>query len=144
MSLEDFEKKLKQRPMRPVPAEWRAEILAAAKAAACASSRDAARKTAPLFIISSYLSNIFCLRPGALAGLAAAWALILIFHLSTHDGSSVTANSAPVSQEVITQVREQRLFYAEMVGLPEPRDVEPRKAFLSRPRSEGRCRMMTA
>jgi hypothetical protein len=144
MSPEDFENKLKQRPTRGVPAEWRLEILAAARAGAPVSRPNPAPRTSLLSTISSYLTAIFSLRPKALAGLAAVWVLIFAFHLSTHDGSRVVTDRTPVTKEVIAQVQEQRRFYAEMVGLRETRDVEPPRKFLPRPRSEGRCQTVTA
>jgi hypothetical protein len=137
MSPEDFEKQLKQRPMRPVPTEWRAKILAAASAASSGSRRNP--KTSLLATTGACLSAIFSLRPKALAGLAAVWVLIFVFHISTHDESRVVGDSTSVSKEVMAEVREQRLFYAEMVGLSETRDAEPPRIFLPRPRSEGRC-----
>jgi hypothetical protein len=137
MSPEDFEKQLKQRPMRPVPTEWRAEILAAANAARSVSRHNP--KTSLLATIGAYLSAIFSLQPKALAGLAAVWVLIFVFHISTHDESRLVGDRTPVSKEVIAEVREQRLFYAELVGLSETRDTEPPRIFLPRPRSEGLC-----
>jgi hypothetical protein len=140
MSPEDFEKQLQERPIRRVPAEWRAEILATAKAAASSVSPvNPAKKKSPLSTIGSYISGIFSLQPGALAGLAAVWVLIFVFHISTHDESQVAVDSTPVSKEVMAEAREQRQFYAEMVGLCETRDAEPPRTFLPRPRSEGRC-----
>jgi len=144
MSPEDFENKLKQQPIRPLPAEWRADILAAASAASSVPSRAPASKPSWLSTIISHLSTISPLRPRALAGLAAVWVLIFAFHFSARDASRTVAGEAPMSREVIAEVREQRRFYAEMVGLRETRDAEPPRIFLPRPRSEGRCQTITA
>lgn len=134
MNPEDFEKKLSQRPVRPLPPEWRAEILSAARAAA---PQPAPPTTSNIFAtIARQLSGLLQLRPQALAGLAAVWILIFALRFSTQEGSTIAANCASVSPEVIAGVREQKLFFAELVGLREKRETEPPKSFSPGPRSE--------
>src|ERR1700749_1043907 len=124
MSPEDFEKRLKQSPLRPAPAEWRSEILAAAKAAAKEAATERPRISV-WKLFTGWLAAGLELRPQALAGLAAIWVVILALHFSTHEDSSLAANGTPVPNQVMAEVREQRLFFAELVGLKEPHDAEP-------------------
>ena len=141
MSPEDFEKKLKQHPMRPVPAEWRVEILAAAKSAA-APVKPVGERVSIWEDLGGWFSEAIGLRPRVLAALGAVWVVIVALHLMTHSDASAgaqrLAKSAPVTQDMIVEVREQRLFYAELVGEREPREAERPKKFLDRPRSERR------
>ena len=88
--------------------------------------------------IRSWMTAGLELRPKALAGLAAIWILIFALHFSTHDDSHLVVNRTSVSKQVMAEVREQRLFFAELAGLKEPRDAEPPKRLLPSPRSERR------
>lgn len=145
MSLEEFEKQLKQRPVRAVPGDWRAEILSAAKTAA--KGRKAVEPVAneaswPGIVL--YLSSLLNLRPGTLAALAAVWALILVLHISTRDESRATVGKTPATREIIAEVREQKLFFAELLGEREMQDAEQPKNLFLRPRSERWIPMATA
>ena len=140
MSPEDFEKQLKQQPMRQMPREWRAGVLAAARSAA-APVKPAAERFLIWEVVAGRLSEVAGLRPRALAALGGVWVVILALHLMTHSEASAEAKglvkSAPVTQDTIAQVREQRLFYAELVGERDSREAERPRKFLDRPRSEG-------
>ena len=137
MNPEDFEKQLKQRPLRQAPAEWRAEILGAAKAAANKSAREEAGASV-WTTFKDWITAGMELRPKALAGLAAIWILIFALHFSTHDDSHFAVSRKPESKQIMAEVREQRLFFAELAGLKEPRDAEPPKRPLPQPHSERR------
>jgi len=137
MNPEDFEKQLMQRPLRQAPTGWRAEILGAAKAAA----KDAATEEPRISvwtIFKGWIAAGMELRPKALAGLAAIWILIFALHFSTHDDSNPVISRLSASKQIMAEVREQRLFFAELAGLKEPRDAEPPKRPLPQPRSERR------
>jgi hypothetical protein len=137
MNPDDFEKQLKQRPLRQAPADWRAQILGAAKAAANKSAGE--EPGISLWtMFKAWVRAGLELRPKALAGLAAVWVLIFALHFSTHDDSHLVVNRAPVSKQVMAEVREQRLYFAELAGLKEPRDAEPPKRPFPQPRSERR------
>jgi len=143
MSPEDFEKQLKQRPLRPAPAEWRAEILGAATAAA-KNTAAAEPRVSVWTIFKGWVAAGLELRPKALAGLAAIWILIFALHFSTRDDSHFTVSRKPESKQIMAEVREQRLFFAELAGLKEPRDVEPPKRLLPQPHSERREQIVMA
>jgi hypothetical protein len=143
MNPEDFEKQLKQRPLRQTPAEWRAEILGAANEAAAKNAVPVDSRVSLWTIFKGWIASGLELKPKALAGLAAIWILIFALHFSTHDDSNFAVSRKPDSKQVMAEVREQRLFFAELAGLKEPRDVEPPKRSLPQPHSERREQIVT-
>ena len=133
MKPDDFEQKLQRQPLRQVPAEWRAEILAAAKPNAW---RPAPRATF-LSILNSQLSTILWPHPKAWAGLAAIWILILAVDFSIRDKSPVVADkSGPPSPEVVAELKQQQRMLAELIGSREPGDADRSKLLAPQPRSE--------
>jgi hypothetical protein len=127
---EQFEQHLGRQPVKQIPAEWRAEILSAARAAQ--PSRHLSPSTC-----HAWLSTIFWPHPKAWAGLAAIWILIFAVNFSMRDTSPrVAEKSAPPSPEVMVELKKQQLLFAELVGSREPLDANRQKSFLSRPRSE--------
>ena len=132
--IESFERQLQAQPVKKIPAEWRAEILAAAKFIVVEKSRNDPNlitKTA------SWWRDLFWPHPKAWAGLAAVWILIFIFNFSTRDKMPVVAEkSAPPSPEVLVELKNQQRMFAELVGAHEPSDADRQKSFLPRPRSE--------
>jgi hypothetical protein len=128
--LDKFEQRLSRQPLRPIPPDWRTEILAAARA-----SRPAPR--AWLSALYPQLSTVFWPHPKAWAGLAAVWILIFALHFSMRDPSSrIAEKSAPLSPEMLVELKKQQRMFAELVGVNEPLDANRRKIFLPRPRSE--------
>lgn len=76
--------------------------------------------------------------PRAWGALAAVWILIFALKLSTRDETHALARKSTVPPEAIAELRQQRLFFAELIGMRETRDAEPPKSFAPRPRSERR------
>jgi hypothetical protein len=137
MKTDDFESRLQSQPMRPIPPDWRAEILAAARDAQPAPRASRPAPQAWLLTINHQLSTFFWPHPKAWAGLAAVWILIFAMNFSMHDSSPrLAAKSAPPSPEVIVELKKQQRMFAELVGANEPLDADRRKIFLPRPRSE--------
>lgn len=131
MKPEDFEQKLQRQPLRPIPAEWRAEILAAAKQA----SRPAPRASF-VSTLNAQLSTILWPHPRAWAGLVAVWILIFAVDFSTRDTTPVVAKkAAPPSPEVIVELKQQQRMLAELIGANQVREAETPR-FLPLPRSE--------
>jgi hypothetical protein len=97
-----------------------------------------------LSTIHHQFSTLCQLKPQAWAGLAAVWILIFALKLATHDESHVIAKKSPMSREVVAELRRQKLFFAELIGLRETRDAEPPKIFVPRPRSERRFETLLA
>jgi len=134
---EQFERRVSHQPLRGIPDEWRAEILSAAHAAQ--ASRHASRVTHTSFLstINSQLSTIFWPHPKAWAGLAAVWIFIFAVNFSMRDTSpKIAEKSAPPSPEVVAELRQQKLLFAELIGPVETHFADRQKLFLPRPRSE--------
>jgi len=122
--MNDFEKQLAGRPLKSVPAEWRAQVLGAARAQERAVEVPASRQ--PL----SWLRELFWPNPKAWGALAAVWIVIAAFQFSTPAGPS---SNAAVAKAPITSVMEQRRELAKAIeaasGKPEPSPADrPRGA----------------
>ena len=80
-------------------------------------------------------------KPIAWAGIAAAWGLILVLKLSTQDASRVVTQKSSASPEAIAEVRQQKRFFAELVGIAERPAAASANPVLPRPRSERRPKL---
>jgi hypothetical protein len=149
LNVNDFEQKLQRQPLRPIPCEWREEILSAASKAGTARRAVRGRlgeASLPnwLSTINSRISTLLWPHPKAWAGLAVVWILIFAVNFSTRDASPVVAekNSQP-SPEVIVELRQQRLLLAELMGPRDKSDADRSKPLAPQPRSEGRFEILT-
>ena len=114
--MNDLESVVARLPLRSAPAEWRGEILRAA--------RIATAEPAPPSQWRLWLS------PPRLA-LAAAWMVIIALHISTTAESS-TASPADIAQLQV-RVSAQLTLLAELLDPPQPPPaLIPRDAMLSR------------
>lgn len=138
---DQLERRLRRQPLRQVPPEWRAEILAAAREAQPSHHEPRITHHSWLSTLNAQLTAFFWPNPKAWAGLAALWVAIIAFNLATHEEPSVAGKKTRVSSQVLAEVREQKIFFAELVGGNEARDAEPPKLHLPRPRS-GREQMV--
>jgi len=129
MNTDDFEKRLERQPLRPIPPEWRGEILGAARRA------GGPQRSAPNRGLSSWWRELLWPCPQAWAGLAAAWVLILALNAATREPDRTsTAQSTPPAREVLMALKERRRLLAELAE--PPARVEPQKALVPGPRSE--------
>src|SRR5690349_2511763 len=130
MKPDDFEKQLEHQPMRQIPAEWRDEILDAAR---CESGpRHSTFKPRPL----SWWRELFWPCPQAWAGLAAAWLLVFALNMATREPAQIVKTSkAVLMPEMLMALQERRRLLVELIG--SPMAVEPPKPLDPRPRSEG-------
>jgi hypothetical protein len=142
-SMDDFEKRIQRLPPRPVPPEWREEILRNAHAVD-RRAPDAARPGGLLSTLNHQLSTLLWPHPRAWAGLASLWILIFALKLSTRDERSIAGKISPVSPEVSAELRQQKLFFAELAGTTEGQAAPPSKLFLPRPRSARRDEQQAA
>ncbi|MBU6410605.1 MAG: hypothetical protein KGR98_09475 [Verrucomicrobia bacterium] len=130
-----FEMRLSRQPLRRIPAEWRAEVLAVTGQ----ELRPAGRKRQqrwPSGVLSG-LSSLFWPCPQAWAGLAAVWMLILTVDFSVRDKTPALAeNSAPPSPVEILQLERQQRLLAELMGPREPSDADRSKLLPSRQHGE--------
>ena len=134
MSSEDkFEKRLQSLPQRQIPADWRKEILDAARSAALADSRPSLPST-----FNSKLSTLLWPHPVAWAGLAAVWLLVLGLNLASSDGSpsDMARQAAPPPAQIRELLKQQAQMLTELVG-PGPQPDRPKPA-ASRPHSRRR------
>jgi len=124
----EFEQQLQRHPMRELPREWRAEILAAAS-----------RPGQPSLI--DRLSTWLWPHPRAWAGLAAAWVLILLLHFTAPDEPRLARNSSPMTFQALAMMQKQTLMMAQLLGSLESGDqpaaaIAPPKPRSERPRKE--------
>jgi hypothetical protein len=132
----EFERRVSNQPLKQVPGEWRAEILAAV--AADANRRhEVSREFTFAATVGSWLSTILWPHPKAWAGLATVWMLILALNLSMHERGPVPeAKAAAPTQAVMAELRQQHKLYAELIGTTDPRDADRQPLLRPRPRSE--------
>lgn len=134
--MNEFEQKLSRQPLRHIPAEWRAEILSAAREVQPTRHPSPVTRHSFLSTLNRQLSALLWPHPKAWAGLAAVWVFIFVLNFSTRDKAPVVAEkSTPPSPEIIAELRQQQRMLAELIGANQPRDAEPTR-FLPSPRSE--------
>jgi len=95
MNPEDFEQQLSRRPLRPLPPEWRAEILGAVQAAANVIESP----TAPLpvrkpFVVTLWRELFWSCRR-IWGGLAAIWVAVAAINTAIDDSPRASVASAP-------------------------------------------------
>jgi len=131
--MNEFEQKLSRQPLRQVPADWRAEILAAADV----NRREVVRAFTSAATIRLRLREIFWPAPTAWAGLAAVWIFIFAVNFSMRDTfPRIAEKSAPPSPKVMVELKKQQLLFAELMGPRETPDADRQKIFSPKPRSE--------
>lgn len=137
--LKSFEERLRRQSLKPIPGDWRAEILQASRHMPKAPIREEHW----LSTLNQKLSTLLWPHPKAWAGLAAVWVVILAVNFSTRDKAPVMAEkSSPPSPEVVAELKQQRQLYAELIGPPLAQDIDRRKNVVPRPRSECSERLM--
>jgi hypothetical protein len=135
---DEFEKKLQRQTLRPIPHEWREEILQAARAA------DARRSVSEPH--RSLLVRLLWPCPQAWAGLAGVWVLIMALNLSTRDerATTVVSQTAQPPAELINAAREQRRELVRLLAPSTPTAIDRPKSFPPRPRSDWRAETLNA
>ncbi|MGD0016231.1 MAG: hypothetical protein ABSC38_01760 [Verrucomicrobiia bacterium] len=138
MNTENFEERLRNQPLRPIPTEWREEILAATKVAV--------RPRRPSFDAQPHLwwRELLWPSPQAWASLAAVWLAILAVNFSTGNGSQVAAKGPQQSSpELIAVLRQHERLMVELIGPHEKPAAGCLKQFQFQPRSELRNNTLT-
>ena len=132
---DEFEQKLSRQSLRKIPGEWRAEILSAADGAK--TSRHSSLVTRHwLSTFNHQLSTLFWPHPKAWGALAAIWIFIFALNFSLRDKTPLIAEKmSPPSPEVVAELKQQKILFAELVGSSDAREAEPPK-FFPRPRTE--------
>lgn len=138
MKPDNFEQRLQRQPLRPVPLEWRTDILAAARTAQPPVHVARLTPHAWLSTLNSQLATLLWPHPKAWAGLAAIWVVIGLLNVSIHEDSTprLIAKSTPPSPEVLVELRQQQKLFAELVGPREEPDADRSKMYAPHPRGE--------
>jgi hypothetical protein len=122
----DFEDYLRRQSIRPVPAQWREEILRAAR-------------PQPQSAVSSWWQEWLWPCPRAWAGLAAAWGFIFLLHLTTPDDpASRQAGSA--SWQSFAFLQQESEIIAQLSAPEESRPAPAPPPAATKPRSSRRVK----
>ena len=121
---EKFEQRLRQQPLRPIPAGWRTGILQAAQAAQSDARPVRSSRLRSNWIPSNWLQTIsrelvFSLWPNSKvwAGLMALWLLIAGMKFSMRDTVTVAyAKPAAPSPALMAELKSQQRLFAELSG----------------------------
>lgn len=134
---DEFEKHLKQQPLRQIPAEWRSEILSAAAQAQPACRSQFETPGSFLSTLNRRLTAVLWPHPVAWGAMAAAWIFVLGVHFSTgNDTPALTEKASLPSPEVVAELKQQKRMLAELLGANDLRDADRPKVFAPGPRSE--------
>ena len=137
MKPEEFENQLSAQPLKRVPGEWRAEILAAARAEAVPRHSAPASRQVWLAALAPRLAGLLWPHPKAWAGLAAVWVVILITNLSLHEALPAgVGKPARPSPELAAELRQQRKMLAELIDPAEAKWADRQPLLSPKPRSE--------
>jgi hypothetical protein len=142
MKPDEFEQKLARQPMKPIPAAWRAGILAAVEAEV--GQRQVSREftfaaTDPswLAMLKQQLIALLWPHPRAWAALAAVWILVFALHFWLRDPApALAAKAPPPSPEAVAELRLQQRMLAELIGPAELRVANRQRDLSPKPRSE--------
>ena len=139
MNFDDFEQKLALRKIKPLPKEWRAEIL---ESAACSIES----KTRPVDGLAVWWRNLLWPNPSAWAGLAGVWVLIVVLNLAITDEAQTAKaedfKPRTISKEWSMVMEEQKLLRAELMGWTAER--KPEKTKEPQPRSDAGANQFSA
>jgi hypothetical protein len=121
----DFEEYLRRQSIRPVPAQWREEILRAARAQPATTS---------------WWREWLWPCPKAWAGLAAAWGIIFLLHVTAPDDSAGGRQTASASWEDFAFLRQETEIIAQLSDSEENRPAPPSQPVAPQPRSSRRVK----
>jgi hypothetical protein len=142
MKPEDFEHRLRRQALRPLPPEWRGEILAAADAT---RSMQPAHEAAFAAALRVRLREALWPSHKTWGALAAVWLVVLAVNLSLRDRAPVVAQKAArQTPDIILVLQQQHQFMAELMGQASPPEAAPSRQVAPGPRSERREEMAAA
>jgi hypothetical protein len=126
----DFEESLRRQSLRPIPIEWRAEILRAARD----GRHAAAHRSHPWW--REWLWPC----PRAWAGLAAAWGIILLLHVTAPEEPAGAGQVASASRQDFAFLRQETEIIAQLSDSEENRPAPPPQPAALKPRSSRRVK----
>ena len=134
MNTDPFEEALRRRPPRQIPAQWRDEILSAARESrATDGARHAARPASP----PAGLRQLLWPSPVAWAGLAAVWLTLAGMNLALREPSPSTPRLSPrAAPQLILAWKEQARLLSELLNTPKLPVAERPEPGAPRPRSQ--------
>ena len=134
--MEQFERRLQAQPVKKIPAGWRAEILAVAQKAGTAHYDVRGQRS--VLSLPGWLTSVFWPHPKAWAGLAAVWVCILLLNFSNHDRPHSVAEktSAAPPPEMVAELKQQSLMFAELIGATELRVADRQKSYSPKPQGK--------
>jgi hypothetical protein len=142
--LEQFEQRLRRLSVKPIPGEWRTEILAATRDAQAIRRASRSTHRSLLSTINHQLSTILWPHPKAWVGLAAVWIFIFILNFSMRDKAPVMAEKfTPPSPDAIVELKKQQRMFVKLVGANELPDANRQNTFPPKPRSARTEMLMT-
>ena len=119
-----FEKRLRDQALKPIPSEWRADIL---RKATRASERHAAAPVGPVSSLEMFKSRLAALlwpAPRAWAALATVWVIIFMMNLSgAHEAATVLPSTEISAAQTRMALKQKQLLMAELAGRTEAREA---------------------
>jgi len=140
---EQFEKRLQGLPQRPIPAQWRGEILGAARQAARPGGNALLRLPSNL---NALLGRLLWPHPKAWVGLAAIWLLVIVLNFSIREApdAQLARQVGRPSPQMLEMLYQQEQLMAELVAPFEQPEANRTKAGAPRPRSQRREEFLNA
>ena len=138
---DQFEQRLRRQPVKPIPSEWREQILTQAQAAQPARGENRVSR----FAFHALWQKLIWPNPKAWAGLAAVWFAILGLNFASRDSApraEARLETAP-SSEIRRLLKEQELLFAELIEHPARVAIEPPKPLTPGPHSRWRNEIVT-
>jgi hypothetical protein len=133
---DEFERSLSRQPLKSIPGEWRASILAAASSVQRKATTSHATAPGSAATVRAYLVSLLWPHPKAWAALATAWVVILALHLATRETSGTgTQPMVRPSAEVLAELRAEHKLYAELLGTSLKADADRPRTQAPGPRS---------
>jgi hypothetical protein len=136
MNLEDFDKRLQQQPIRPVPEHWRNQILQRARQI---DSRQPKAENSPA---KSWLHQLLWPCPQAWGALAAVWVVVLFLNSNSHSPNASVVKVPTESREVMMAVKHQLIYRTELMTANDVPVAEPPKFSAPQSRNEPAVRFV--
>jgi hypothetical protein len=106
----DFENHLGKQPIKPVPADWKNDILREAHRSAPQQVRDASAFES----LRNWLRDLLWPSPAAWGGLAALWAVLLaIGSIPAGENAEMLGSSTPLTPRQVELVKQQKEWLRE-------------------------------